>query len=119
LRADLEMVAGLEGARLRMAAFRDNHYDWDGANAAYATAFRAYRLDVEGLDPRKLADQIRTAPIRPQLAAALDLWAYVRRELKIEGWERLVAAARAADPDPDAGRNQLRDALEGQDPQAR
>src|SRR5262249_39565838 len=95
-----------------------NHYDWDGANAAYATAFRAYGLDVQGLAPQELADQIRARPIRLQLVAALDVWAYVRRELNIEGWERLVAAARVADPDPDAGRNQLRDALEGQDPKA-
>jgi serine/threonine protein kinase/tetratricopeptide (TPR) repeat protein len=124
LRADLEMAARLEEPRLLMADFRilinnEDHYrtnDPDGADAAYATAFREYGLDVEGLDPQAVADWIRTRSIQPQLVAALDYWAYVRRGLKREGPGRLVAVARAADPDP--WRNRLRDVLEGQDPKA-
>src|SRR5262249_1830704 len=49
-----------------------------------------------------------------ELVAALDQWASVRKEARkgdADGWKRLLAVARAADPDP--LRNQLRDVLEG------
>src|SRR5262249_30914373 len=116
LHADQEMAALLEEARLRMAAYKEHHYDWAEADAAYASAFEKYGLDVGRLDPQEVAKRIRERSIQSQLVAALDVWAYVRRELNVEDWGRLVAAARASDPD--AERNQLRDALERQDPKA-
>jgi tetratricopeptide (TPR) repeat protein/serine/threonine protein kinase len=116
LAADLEMADRLEEARLRRAAVRDGHFDAEASDTAYAAAFQAYGLDVEGLAPQAVAERIGARLIRPQLVAALDDWAYARRALKIEGWGRLVAIARIADPDP--WRNRLRDALERKGRQA-
>jgi serine/threonine-protein kinase len=116
LRADVAMLERLEQARLDQAAVKDSHFDTAAADAAYDTAFREYGLGVEGVTPQAVAGQIRARSIQPQLVAALDDWAYVRRELKREGWGRLGAIARAADPDP--WRNRLRDALEGKDSRA-
>jgi serine/threonine protein kinase/Flp pilus assembly protein TadD len=114
---DLEMARRLEEARLRLEGPRgDGLYDLGTGDAAYTAAFGEYGLDVERLDPREAAERIGKRSIRPQLVAALDDWALVRRQLKGEGWRRLVAIARAVDPDP--WRNRLRDALEGQDPEA-
>jgi serine/threonine-protein kinase len=119
-RADLEMAVRLEEVRLRMAFVLDSLDKWEivwaEGDGAYAAAFRGYGLDVEGLAPRAVAERIRERSIQSQLVAALDDWAYVRRQLKVDGWGRLVAVARAADPDH--WRNRLRDVLESQDPRA-
>jgi serine/threonine-protein kinase len=113
--ADLNMARQLQEARLRLAAIREGHFDWEGADAAYAAAFREYGLDVDGLDPQAAA-QIQGRPICRQLVAALDAWALAQKRLEREGWRQRLAVARAADPDP--WRNRLRDALEGADPKA-
>ena len=69
--------------------------------AAYRAAFLAAGLDLDATEPKQAGQWIaaRTAPI--ELAAYLDHWAVVH------GWrttpsrrQRLLAAARAADPDP-------------------
>jgi tetratricopeptide (TPR) repeat protein len=113
---DLEMAYRLQEACLQGAALKDGHFDWGAADAAYAASFGEYGLDVDGLDPQAAAAQIRARPIHRQLVAALDDWAFNRRELKAEGWRHRLAVARAADPD--AWRDRLRDALEGRDPKA-
>jgi tetratricopeptide (TPR) repeat protein len=113
---DLEMARRLQEARLRRTAEKDGHFDFEAGDAAYASAFRGYGLDVDGLDPQAAAERIRARPIHRQLVGAMDDWAYLRRELKAGGWGRRLAVARAADPD--RRRNRLRDALAGKDPKA-
>jgi tetratricopeptide (TPR) repeat protein len=116
LTRDLEMARQLQEARLRMADVKDGHFDWSAADEAYAAVFADYGLDVDGLDPQQAAAQVRARPIRRQLVAALDDWAFIRFQLKAEGWGQRLGVARAADPDPT--RNRLRDVLEGHDPKA-
>ncbi len=116
LRRDLEMGGKLQEAALTGTAVKDQHFDSEAIDAAYAVAFRNYGLDVEGLDPQAAAEQVRARPISRQLIAALDDWAHVRKALQREGWRQRLAVARAADPD--AARNRLRDAMEGNDPKA-
>ncbi len=113
---DLGMALALQEARLRVTSQTKFGWDWEGGDAAYTAAFQEYRLDVDGLDTQAAAQQVRARPIHRRLVAALDDWAYTRRQLKAEGWRRRLAVARAADPD--ARRNRLRDALEGKDPKA-
>jgi serine/threonine protein kinase/Flp pilus assembly protein TadD len=116
LARDLEMVGRLQEARLELMADKEGHLEWEAGDAAYASAFAAYGLDIDGLNPQVVAEQIRSRPIHRQLVAALDDWANDRKSLKAEGWAQRLAAARAADPDP--RRNRLRDALEANDPKA-
>jgi tetratricopeptide (TPR) repeat protein/predicted Ser/Thr protein kinase len=111
LERDMEMVRRLEEARLDAAALKNSGFDLQAGCAAYAGAFAWYGLDVDGTDPQETAARVRSSPIRDQLVAALEDWAWQRKDLKAGGWERLVAVARAADPDP--WRDRLRDALEG------
>jgi Flp pilus assembly protein TadD len=108
------MARRLEEARLEMTGVKDGRPDQEAVNAAYGGAFAWYGLDVDGRDPEEAAGRVRSSPIRAQLVAALDDWAFRRRRLKADGWERPLAVARAADPDP--WRDRLRDALEGKRP---
>jgi tetratricopeptide (TPR) repeat protein len=91
------------------------------AAAAYAEAFRRSGLDPEAPSFSEAAGWISERPrdVAVSLAAALDDWAWVRRQdIKDQaGAAPLTALARAVDPDP--WRNQLRDAVESQDPAAR
>ena len=70
--------------------------------AAYRAAFLAAGLDLDATEPKQAGQWIaaRTAPI--ELAAYLDHWAVVHRLANDpeSTWQRLIAAARAADPDP-------------------
>jgi serine/threonine protein kinase/tetratricopeptide (TPR) repeat protein len=116
LRRHLEMAQSLEEARLRQTVTRGGDWDKQAGEAAYAEAFAKYGLDVDGLDLQEAAGRIRASPISRQLVAALDDWAYKRKRLPAEGWQRRLALARAADPD--RWRNRLRDALEGKDDRA-
>ena len=78
----------------------------------YAQAFRDYGIDVEALSPEEVAQRMPDGAVRSELAAALDDWARLRRATfrrrTLRDWKRLVAAARATDPDP--WRNRLREA---------
>ena len=79
--------------------------------AAYTRAFREAGLDVDALGPDAAGSMIRARPagVALPLAAALDYWALWRRKARpgdTDGWKRLIAAARAADPD--ATRDRLR-----------
>jgi serine/threonine protein kinase/Tfp pilus assembly protein PilF len=113
LRKDVEMVLRLEEIwmpRGRRAGESDLYNP--GRASAYASAFREYGIDVEALEPSKAAARIRARTIRLELALALDFWALVLRDANrspdaAEG--RLLAVARAADPDP--WRNQIRTAF--------
>jgi serine/threonine-protein kinase len=120
--ADLAMLGELERIRLSQARVTEGHFDLAGADAAYAQAFRSYGIDVEGLAVPEAGAGIRTRPIGPQLAVALDDWALARREQEKQEngtvsqpapgaltWTRLLEVAQAADPDP--WRGSLREAL--------
>src|SRR5262249_23200434 len=87
--------------------------DPDGSNndARYTRAFRSAGIDVDAMGPEAAADRIKARPARVALAlaAAFDHWAdrrYSARPQDKDGWLRLVAPARAADPAPQ--RDQLR-----------
>jgi serine/threonine-protein kinase len=110
--------AARRDARLldRLAEIRDAKEEVPAAQteAAYAAAFRAAHLDLEGQPPvaagRALAR--RPARVAVALAVTLDHWAALRRGRgDCPGAERLSAAARAADPDDWRGR--LRAAVAG------
>jgi pentatricopeptide repeat protein len=119
-RKDLEMVLRLEEIWLpRPLHGREGSYDYEWADASYAEAFREYGIDVEALEPTEAAARIRARTIRLVLATALDVWADRRtrsRQANDESWKRLLAVARAADPD--AWRNRMRDAMQHRDRRA-
>jgi Protein kinase domain len=70
--------------------------------ASYRSAFLAAGLDLVASEPKQAGQWIaaRTAPV--ELATHLDHWAIVHRFANDpeSTWQRLIAAARAADPDP-------------------
>ena len=81
--------------------------DPDGSvsDAAYAAAFREAGFDADVLGAEAAAGKIQARPAAVILAvsAALDDWASQRRRARAgdkDAWMRLVATARAADPDP-------------------
>jgi tetratricopeptide (TPR) repeat protein len=132
---DLKMVLRLEEIWLPRAQHgTEGDYDHRWADASYAEAFRDYGIDVEALEPAEAARRIRERTIRFELTAALDSWADKRQRSLQAGdvvrdgwpdqrdyrpaasdasWKRLVAVARAADPDQ--WRDQVRAALEQRD----
>ena len=85
--------------------------DGSASDADYTHAFRDAGLDADALGPDAAGARIRARPLGVALAivAALDDWAAQRRLARprdAAGWGRLVAAARAADPE--TTRNRLR-----------
>lgn len=107
--ADRDLLARLVDIRSAQAD------DPDGlaTDAAYADAFAGAGIDPDRGDPAEAGARVarRPAAVASALVAALDNWSAVRRlrDSKGAGWARVLAAARAADPDPD--RDALRDAL--------
>jgi tetratricopeptide (TPR) repeat protein len=113
------MLAQLEEVRIQGSGVKDEHFDYEGKDRGYATAFRNYGIDVEVLDLRVAADRIGARAIRVELAAALDGWAKKRRSVPKKGgksWRDLLELAQAVDPDP--WRRSFRDAVERSDRQA-
>jgi eukaryotic-like serine/threonine-protein kinase len=90
-------------------------------DAAYADAFTAAGIDPDRRDPAEAGARVarRPKPVAAALVAALDHWSAVRRarDPQDPGWARALAAARAADCDPD--RDALRAALLLEDKAAR
>jgi tetratricopeptide (TPR) repeat protein len=119
-RADLELVAQLQEARLQIAAEKTaGHYDFELGDRLFAEAFRGSGLDVEVLSPEEVGERLRASSVALELAAALDLWAVIRRKFTGRAdlkWTHLLRVARAADPD--GWRDRVRDALEREDRQA-
>jgi serine/threonine-protein kinase len=101
---DLGMAKKLDAIRLDKATLVAGKLGTKWAAPRYAAAFQVYGLDV-GADPvAKLARRIAGAPIKEQLVAALDDWAWGAKTRRTA--RRLLAIARGADPD--VGRDQLR-----------
>jgi uncharacterized delta-60 repeat protein len=95
--------------------------DPDGSETdmAYTDVFREAGIDVDALAPADASAKIRARPasVASVLVAALDDWALSRRKARPkaqEAWKRLVAAARAADPEP--LRNRMRELWSAADP---
>jgi probable HAF family extracellular repeat protein len=111
LRDDLAMVSRLDEIRQEMSAVKDDHFDTGLGDRRYGEAFRDYGIDAEALSPEVVASRMPAGPVREELIAALDDWMRIRRGMQKSddsGWKRLLAAARAADPDP--WRNRVREA---------
>ena len=88
------------------------HGDSERADAEYLAAFRGYGVDLDALGPATAGARLAASPAAAELASALDQWAFIRRGGFLRdpaGADRLVAVAKAADPDP--WRDQLRDTL--------
>ncbi|HJZ90628.1 MAG TPA: serine/threonine-protein kinase, partial [Gemmataceae bacterium] len=99
----LALVLRTEAIRLEMVSIWDQDRVLDLEDQLLAQAFREYGLDVEALAPAEVAARLPDGAARGAVVAALDDWARVRREFWEKGdrgWEHLLAAARAADPDP-------------------
>jgi serine/threonine-protein kinase len=74
-------------------------------DAAYANAFRDFGIDIDAISAHEAGVKIlaRPAPVAAALVGSLDDWASTRRlahPKAREPWERVIAAARAADLDP-------------------
>jgi tetratricopeptide (TPR) repeat protein len=113
-RADLELVADLEEARLQMTAVKEGHFDAELGDRLHTEAFQKAGLDVEGLPAEEVAERIRGSSVPTELAAALDHWALLRLKKQITGrsdasWQHLLRVAQAADGD--AWRDRVRQAL--------
>ena len=87
--------------------------DGSATDAAYGDAFREANLDMASISAVEAGEKIKARPpaVALAIAAALDVWAAIRRDYRKDnaGARSLVAAARVADPDP--WRNDLRHAL--------
>ena len=107
--ADRDLLARLVDIR----SARADDPDGSATDAAYADALAAAGIDPDRGDPAGAGSRVARRPrsVAAALVAALDDWSAVRRDRdpKGPGWARVLAAARAADPDPD--RDALRAAL--------
>jgi serine/threonine-protein kinase len=117
-----EVQAGLEAAeadrllRERLVEIRSaSAHDAGGlaTDTGYADAFRSAGIDLDALEPAEAGARMARRPglVAREMIAALDHWTAARRvrDEASPAWTRLLAAARAADPDPD--RDALRAAL--------
>jgi serine/threonine-protein kinase len=107
-RANLELSKHLDAAELDSAAVVDGQFNHAGAAQAYAATFRKHGLEVGAAPEEVLAQRIAASPIKKQLLAALDNWAYTALMIQDAKTQALVLAiARRADPDK--WRDRLRD----------
>jgi serine/threonine protein kinase/Tfp pilus assembly protein PilF len=124
VRADLEMLAKIEQAKLDRTVVRGNRFDTQAADRAYRAAFEGYGLPVLELQPQEAAERIATSAIAQELVAALDDWAWFVSQTDDSGGPletsrpatpnlaqraKLLAVAQQTDPDP--WRQQVRDAI--------
>jgi eukaryotic-like serine/threonine-protein kinase len=98
LDADRVLLVGLESVR----GNRAEHMDPKKADLEYAAVFRKAGLDLDATQPAQAGLWLRARSEPQELAGYLDDWAFVRMraERSPGDWQRLVAAAQAADPDP-------------------
>jgi tetratricopeptide (TPR) repeat protein len=87
--------------------------DQAGAARGFATAFRAYGLDVLALAPEVVAGPLRAHRHRAELLAAIEEWARLTPD-KAER-RRLMGVLEAADPDRQSFRNRWRAAAARRD----
>ncbi len=113
---DHQLLAQLESIR----GNGSEHWDSKQLDADYAAAFRDFGIDPDELDPQEVGKQIalRSEPL--ELVSYLVDWAVKRRNARNNAdkasWQRLLVAARVADPHP--WRTTLRDQIGGHDLEA-
>jgi serine/threonine-protein kinase len=95
-RDNLDMVARLDEARMVQASASSGKGDTVVNARAYAKAFAQYHLDLFAGPVEEVVARLRASPIRAQLVAALDDWAWQEKDLG-RRW-RLMEVARRTDP---------------------
>jgi eukaryotic-like serine/threonine-protein kinase len=95
---DLDLVIQLDNIRLDRATSGNLIIYRQIANEQYAGAFTKAGLGTSGEAPTEVASRVNVSPIRPELVAALDDWAFSTTEITQRNW--VMAVARAAEPDP-------------------
>jgi serine/threonine protein kinase/Flp pilus assembly protein TadD len=114
--SELKQTVSQHGLLSAMGMF-ENRFDQEAGVNAFLEAFDWYGLNVESLEPNEVAERMRGSGIRMLLVRAMEYVGGVQGKVRVENWERCIAIARVADPDP--WRNRLRDAFEqGQDADA-
>jgi tetratricopeptide (TPR) repeat protein len=110
LRDDLEMVVRLEEIPLLGSELKDNNWDHERVDRAYAKAFADYGIDVARSPAEEAAARIRArAGIASVLLTAFDDWAFARSQHNWPGGVALWNVAQAADIDP--WRRRVREAI--------
>jgi serine/threonine-protein kinase len=96
--ADRALLAELELIR----ANRADYVDVKQTDSEYSAAFRKAGIDLDKTGTVESGKWLSARSESLELAGYLDDWAYTRRAVGRDeaDWRRLVAAARAADPDP-------------------
>jgi tetratricopeptide (TPR) repeat protein len=115
--ADQRFIAELHEIRSWRADDTSNDQDFQGADRRYASAFTAHGLDVDRKSPAQVAEALagKDPHVRQSLAAALDDWAYMRRQTK-GNVKAVIEVAMLIDAD--SLRNRIRAAQEKETPQA-
>jgi serine/threonine-protein kinase len=103
--ADLRLVGELDEARMATLTWVQDRFDTAGAARRYAEAFARRGLAREGEDAATVADRVRQSPVKEQILAALDDWAFLDVDRAKKAW--VTEVARRADPHP--WRDRLRD----------
>jgi serine/threonine-protein kinase len=107
---DRRLVAKLEEARLQqLTVGPDGAFDKVGASALYAQAFRDDGGDITTMSPAEAADYLRPRAIREQILAALDDWAFMTPDAKLQ--QRLQAILAVADGNGTSIRHRWRAAI--------
>lgn len=99
--ADRQLSLRLEKIRADKAVLVQGKTDYSRAARDYPKAFASAGLAVLDADPRAVAARIAASPVKEQLVAALDDWAWVDFEVGGKAHlDRLLQVARHASPDP-------------------
>ncbi len=108
---DRKFLDRLESIRTKLS---DKHGP-DKIDSDYAKAFRDFGIDPDHLDPKDAGRLLRSRSEPLEFALFLDDWTLIRRsalgEKGRDSWGRLIATARATDPDP--WRDKLRILIDG------
>jgi serine/threonine-protein kinase len=105
--ADRQMAHRLREIIIVGTALKNERADDGPVVRAYEEAFRLYGIPVHQMSPAEAAEQLRARSIRGELAAALDLWA----DLKRGAGDRKRLQELAIAVDDDGRRNEIRRAL--------
>jgi serine/threonine-protein kinase len=99
--ADRLLAVGLEKIRMDEAVMVKGSFNYEKAAHEYSRVFAAAGLAVEHGDRDGVVQRIRSMPIKEQVIAALDDWAWVAYGLENKQLPtQLMAVVRGAVPDP-------------------
>jgi len=98
---DRSLAVRLEKIRMAEAAWVEVQFDYASAAREYPKAFAEAGFAVLEEPAAAIAARLSTAPIKEQLVAAIDDWAWVAFRLRKKGLpEKLLEIARRTAPDP-------------------